>query len=165
MAIVENPHSSSHVAGKAAPVGGKVSCLYYNSVSTHILIMYECRYFHRMKVGDIVARHNFFLQTDDVLFQQVPFAETLPEPPKIEDIRIRHERQTLRRLPRTGAILFLVRTYIKPLTELRDEPDSLRAFLASVRAMPPNMAKYKGRQVWGEVVEGWCEDILGEPTA
>ncbi|OKL56284.1 hypothetical protein UA08_08456 [Talaromyces atroroseus] len=123
------------------------------------------KYFHKMKADDLIARHNYFVQTDDILFQQVPFAERLPEPPKIEDIRIRHERQTLRRLPRTGAILFLVRTYIMPLTDLRDDPDSLRAFLSSVRAMPPNMAKYKGRPVWGETVERWCAEILEEPIS
>src|ERR1700729_3211099 len=36
-------------------------------------------------------------------------------------IRLRTERQTLRRLPKSGAILFTVRTYMFPVTELAKE--------------------------------------------
>ena len=113
-----------------------------------------------MKSEDLICRHNFFIQTTDVLFQQDPFLAELPEPPKIVDIRIRHERQTLRRLPKTRAILFTVRTYMLPITELENEPESIREFLGAIRAMPPEMAKYKAKQVWGDVVEEWCEAQL-----
>jgi hypothetical protein len=110
-----------------------------------------------MKPESLISRHNFFVQTTDVLFQQEPFPSELREPPRIEEVRIRHERQTLRRLPRSGAILFTVRTYLLPVVELAGNRESIRGLMESVRAMPPEMAKYKGRQVWGEVVENWCE--------
>lgn len=43
-----------------------------------------------------------------------------PEPPKPlpERMRLRVERQTLRRLPRSGAIVFTIRVYMTPLAEL-----------------------------------------------
>jgi len=122
------------------------------------------RYFLKMK-PEPISRHNFFIQTNDVLFQQEPFLSELPEPPKIEEIRLRHERQTLRRLPKTRAILFTVRTYITPITDLQGEPESVRELLGAIRAMPPEIAKYKARQVWGSVVEGWCEQVLKEANS
>ena len=50
-------------------------------------------------------------------------ADMIPQP--IIDGRqvyFRTERQTLRRLPRTGCILFTIRTYLSPITELATEP-------------------------------------------
>jgi hypothetical protein len=113
-----------------------------------------------MAPDQLITRHNFFMQTTDVMFQQEPFASEKPESVKIEDVRIRHERQTLRRLPRSRAILFTVRTYILPIVNLIDEPESIRALLASVRAMPAAMGTYKGRDIWGYVVNDWCERQL-----
>ncbi|KIX08409.1 uncharacterized protein Z518_03065 [Rhinocladiella mackenziei CBS 650.93] len=118
------------------------------------------RYFLKMKPDCPIARHNFFIQTNDVLFQQDPFLTELPGPPKVEDIRLRHERQTLRRLPKTEAILFTVRTYMTPLLELQDDIESVRELLGAIRAMPPEMARYKGWPMWGKVVERWCEQRL-----
>jgi hypothetical protein len=113
-----------------------------------------------MKAGEIVSRQNFFVQTNDVLFQQEPFPSSLDKVLSIGDIRIRHERQTLTRMPKTGAILFTVRTYLTPLVDLQDEPDSVAEFMGAVRALPDDMAKYKGRPLWGEVAESWCDEVL-----
>jgi hypothetical protein len=76
---------------------------------------------------------------DKTMFQQEPFPDSLPHPPKIEDIHIRHERQTLRRLPRSGAVMFMVRTYLTPVNILQDEKDNLFAFREAVNAWPPEM--------------------------
>jgi hypothetical protein len=113
-----------------------------------------------MKPGDIVSRQNFFMQTNDVLFQQEPFADAPGDNVDIEQVRIRHERQTLRRLPRTRAILFTVRTYLTRVVDLEDEPESIRELLGAIEALPDNMARYKGRPIWGEAVESWCKKQL-----
>lgn len=119
------------------------------------------RYFLNMKSENIISRHNFFIQTNDVLFQQEPFTSEIPNSPlKVEDVRLRHERQTLRRLPKTGVILFTVRTYLLPVRDLKDDPESVSELLGAIRAMPKEMADYKGRQLWGSTVEPWCEEIL-----
>ncbi|KAI1613610.1 hypothetical protein EDD36DRAFT_201567 [Exophiala viscosa] len=123
------------------------------------------KFFTRMQPGDIVSRHNFFVQADDVLFQADPFPATLAAPPTIESLRIRHERQTLRRLPKTGVILFTVRTYLTPLTDLEDDPESMQEFLGAIRAFPESIARYKNRHLWGETVETWCEEKLEKASA
>jgi hypothetical protein len=96
------------------------------------------------------------------MFQQEPFADTLPSPPKIEDIYIRHERQTLRRLPRTRAVMFLVRTYLTPLTDLLEERDNLYSLRSAVEAWPEEIARYKGRHVWADVFRRVCDEVLGD---
>jgi hypothetical protein len=57
---------------------------------------------------------------------------------------LRTERQTLRRLPETGAILFTIRTAIEALAEVVREPGTAQALAARVREMPEAMARYKG---------------------
>lgn len=114
-----------------------------------------------MKPENIISRHNFFIQNNDVLFQQEPFAREIRNLPlKIEEVRIRHDRQTLRRLPKAGVILFTVRTYLLPVIDLKDNPESVSELLGAIRAMPKEMAEYKGRHLWGSTVEPWCEETL-----
>jgi hypothetical protein len=117
-----------------------------------------------LKVSSPVERNNFFIQTNDNLFQQEPFPVTLETPPKIEEIHVRYERQTLRRLPRSGAILFMVRTYLIPLLDLKEEKDSIYRLREATQAWPPSMAEYKGRKAWENVFEEWCEGILADYT-
>ena len=112
-----------------------------------------------MKVDAPVERNNYFLQTTDALFVQEPFAKE-PEKTAPTDIRLRYERQTFQRLPISKAIAFLVRTYITPLVDLADEPESLKELLGAMRALPQDMADYKGKQIWGDVVEKYCTEQL-----
>lgn len=52
-------------------------------------------------------------------------ASTFQLPERITDptqIQIRQERQTLRRLPRTGAVVFTVHSYSEPITAIASEP-------------------------------------------
>jgi hypothetical protein len=56
----------------------------------------------------------------------------------------RVERQTLSRLPQTGAILFTIHTYRVPLAALAADPEWARRLLAAVESLPPAFAAYKG---------------------
>lgn len=120
------------------------------------------RFFLGLKVSSPVERNNYFIQTNNNLFQQEPFPESLSVAPRIEDIHVRYERQTLRRLPRSGAVCFCVRTYLMPLVDLREEKDNLYALRSATRAWPEAMAKYKGRQAWEETFEKWCDEVLSD---
>ena len=54
----------------------------------------------------------------------------------------------------------MVRTYLTPIVELENERDNLFAFRAAINAWPPEMAKYKAKDVWGDVFERWCNEVL-----
>lgn len=69
---------------------------------------------------------------------------------------LRSERQTLRRL-RTGAVVFAVRTYLYPLSDIKEE--GMGPQLAdAVEAMPESVAFYKNRPLWGEGFRAWLRE-------
>ena len=57
---------------------------------------------------------------------------------------IRVERQTLRKLPRSGDILFTIRIYIDPIAALARHPETLGALKANLQALTPAERDYKG---------------------
>jgi dimethylamine monooxygenase subunit A len=80
-----------------------------------------------------------------------------------EQLWLRVERQTLRRLPRSGDVLFGIRTHLAPLAAAIDGPDAARALGARVREMPPAMAAYKGIAAIREPLLAWLDDRAGRP--
>jgi hypothetical protein len=107
-----------------------------------------------------MERYTYFIQTGSTLFQPQAFPESVVERPRVEDLHVRAERQTLRRLPRTKAIVFMIRTYMTPLTDLLDEKESLESLRSAVKGWPEDFGRYKGRDVWGAVFEDWCDEVL-----
>jgi dimethylamine monooxygenase subunit A len=61
-----------------------------------------------------------------------------------EQLWLRVERQTLRRLPRSGDVLFGIRTHLAPLAAAIDGPAAAQALAARIVEMPEGMARYKG---------------------
>jgi hypothetical protein len=58
---------------------------------------------------------------------------------------IRSERQSLRRLPRSGDVLFTIRTYIRPLSVLEGLPSVARGLALALDKVPPEMRGYKNQ--------------------
>ncbi|KAK0122762.1 hypothetical protein ONS96_009797 [Cadophora gregata f. sp. sojae] len=77
----------------------------------------------------------------------------------LDDLKIRRERQTFTRLEHSGAVLFTVRTFIEPLTQLGD--DELRALRSMVLGWEEEVRVYKGGDIWGPLLMEWCEERLG----
>jgi hypothetical protein len=61
-----------------------------------------------------------------------------------ESCFLRAERQTLARLPRTGAVLFTVHTYRTALANLASDQDWARRFLEVLEQASPALLAYKG---------------------
>lgn len=107
-----------------------------------------------------MERSNYFLETKepdedlgDTLFR--PTALNVDQPGlSIDDILLRQERQTFRRLPRTEALIFSVKTTLNTFDELPVE--QLQALATEIRSWPEDMAKYKGRDIWGQRVLDYC---------
>jgi dimethylamine monooxygenase subunit A len=56
---------------------------------------------------------------------------------------IRVERQTLRRLPQSGNILFTIRTYVHSLSVLETNLPAARGLAAAIQQVSPEMQRYK----------------------
>lgn len=57
---------------------------------------------------------------------------------------LRCERQTLRRLPRTGGVLFTIRIHVTPLLALDADPDAVQVFARAWAEAPEDFRRYKG---------------------
>ena len=67
---------------------------------------------------------------------------TTPKPvTDISQLYFRQERQTLRRLPKSGAVVWMVHTYIEPLAEVAREPGVPGRMASLVRSWDDVMAK------------------------
>jgi len=102
------------------------------------------RFFDRMNHGSIVSRSNWSLTDNDSLRLEPthpPAPPTIPADPP-QDLWLRVERQTLRKLFTDNAICFTIRIHRWPLGEIVDQlpPAGLSATLAG---MPLDIATYK----------------------
>jgi hypothetical protein len=98
------------------------------------------------------------------LFIQKPaaFFQNIQDGHSIEAARIiiRRERQTFRRLPKTGAIVFGVRTRVDRLTHVSAE--ECEGLAAEVRTWPTHVWKYKGGHLWGKALLRYCDQVVEE---
>ena len=78
-------------------------------------------------------QNNYFIQVDDQLAWSSSIGPEDGEPgtvswdtaeknKAVEHHWFRSERQSLRRLPRSGGVVFTIRTYFHPITEICEEP-------------------------------------------
>ena len=56
---------------------------------------------------------------------------------------MRCERQTLTRLPKSGAALFTVRTYVRPMREYAGRFDQLQRLRNALEELPEQWVSYK----------------------
>lgn len=75
-----------------------------------------------------------------------------------EDVLLRRERQAFRRLPKSDAVVFSVKTTITPLESLGSE--DLLGFAKEVISWPDEVAAYKGRDIWGQCAMEFCKQKL-----
>lgn len=90
-----------------------------------------------------IVRANWGLSENDTLMR-------LPEDQQLKDsvapdsdLFLRAERQSLRKLPNTGAIVFTIRVYTYPLESIRAIDGAATALKESVAAMSPEEYQYK----------------------
>jgi hypothetical protein len=77
---------------------------------------------------------------------------------QIEDLHFRSERQTLRRLPRSGAILFTIRTYFEPITTIAREPHVPGRLAEAIRNWDETVSKYKGKSHWESILLPYLDE-------
>lgn len=107
------------------------------------------RFFDRLPVGRIVWRTNWSLVDDPALFLPPGYrSPSLPADPVTagnagDRVFLRMERQTLRRLPQTDAVLFGIRVYRNPLRDFRRDPEAARGLWGALATMEEPLQRYK----------------------
>ncbi|MFC8044877.1 DUF3445 domain-containing protein [Nocardia sp. NPDC057353] len=76
---------------------------------------------------------------------------------------LRTEVQHLIRLPYSGAVMFLIRTYLLSLRELAAVPEWAARLAAVLAELPPDMADYKGLTRTRAVAVEWLRRYGGAP--
>lgn len=109
------------------------------------------------KLAVLVERFNWSIQADGSLYH--PLSErhrltrfgdtqsTFPEADAASHAFIRVERQTLRKLPTSGDILFTIRIYLDPLAVLARHPDRAQlaaSFAEQLQGLDARQVDYKG---------------------
>lgn len=120
------------------------------------------KFFRRLKVGTWVYRLNWGVQSHDKLY--APDLNHAAEEEVIHaldaskldftNVFLRCERQVLTRLPRTKALLFTIRTYVTPLSEIREE-ENAGDLIDAIDALPASVAHYKKTVEWGPAVKAY----------
>jgi len=76
----------------------------------------------------------------------------------LDEVWFRLEEQSLVALPNAGGILFGIRLVIRPMHEIKADPDARQGMIRALRTMPEQMARYKGiapaRERLLELMEG-----------
>ncbi|KAE8153902.1 Alg9-like mannosyltransferase family-domain-containing protein [Aspergillus avenaceus] len=125
-------------------------------------------FFRRLRPEEPVVRHNYFIQVDEHLPWSTSIGsedgsdvswDTAEGQRAIENHFFRSERQSLRRLPRTGAVVFTIRTYFEPVTEIVREPGVAGRLASAVRSWDGDVARYKGREKYGGVLLEYLDRV------
>jgi hypothetical protein len=124
------------------------------------------RFFQHLKANKPVWRINWSLVDDDALFQPAGHGRTAADPRFTaenlpDNVWFRSERQTLMRLPETGAICFGIRIYQAPLGTVASEPERARRLLNAMETMAPEMDAYKSFAVFREPLRKYLRTQAG----
>lgn len=122
------------------------------------------RFFDRMEVGKFVRRANWSCATTDKLYTgDIQTHFHAGEEREEEDIRPeqclqRTEAQILFRLPKTRALVFVIKTYTYPLDNIKAEglgPDLADAIEGLEKGNVKEIFEYKRGPVWAEKVKAY----------
>ncbi len=115
-------------------------------------------YFQRLTVEKPVWRSNWIIQDHPALFQpQIPSGSLVKTP---DELWIRMERQTLRRLPKTGGILFTIRGYQQPLPEYLSRSKQIAQDTRTlVERLPDDVAQYKSVLKYRPAIMTWINQF------
>lgn len=116
----------------------------------------------RMRPERPVWRRNWFVHESPELHQPDP-PRLHPAPPEVpHGLWLRSERQTLRRLPRTGAIVFTIRTQQVPVAVLEQRPDVAVGMAAAIRSWPEDLVAYRSADRWMTQALTWLDTLAGK---
>ena len=124
-------------------------------------------FFNRIDVDRPVWRVNWSLTTDPTMFQPVRQKHSASEPSITsknagDKVYMRCERQTLRRLPDTGWILFTIKTYLDKLSKLHKYPKEAQNLSSLLRSAPTTLLSYKNINHFLEPLLVYLDELVDQ---
>jgi hypothetical protein len=120
------------------------------------------RFFDGLRPGRIAARANWSLVDRADLFQPLhgnrERARHVTRENVGETVWLRAERQTLRRLAPSDAILFTIRIHRDRLDALAADPERAALLAADLRTLPEDLARYKSIPDLRDPVLAWLDE-------
>jgi hypothetical protein len=122
------------------------------------------RFMRHLRPGHIASRLNWSLLDDPALFQPGGKWRTQSRADVTASnagrrVFLRVERQTLRRLPDSGAVLFGIRVHVYALEDVIDRPDRAAVLADAVRSLPAEIQHYKSLLPFREALLEWLKDV------
>lgn len=139
----------------------------------------------RLKVGKPVWRANWAIVDDPSLFQPLSeediYAALQDQVTKTNRkhhwdevhgqgfnvgsrLFTRCERETLMRLPKTNAVLFTIRTYVRPLTVFESRPLLAQQLVRALETLPESITKYKTMAAFYDVALRYLRQCASQPA-
>jgi hypothetical protein len=124
------------------------------------------RFMQHLKPDRIASRVNWSIPDDPALFQptgkwRTAADDTITAENAGERLFLRVERQTLRRLPVSDAVLFGIRVHRYPLHEIAATPELAARLAEAVRALPDPIAHYKSLPPFRDALLTWLDARSG----
>ena len=105
-----------------------------------------------------IWRSNWTIEDHPALFQPVPPKQPLVSEP--EQLWIRMERQTLRRLSKCNGVLFTIRGYQQPLGEyVRQSTQTAQTLRILIERLPDDVSQYKSVLTYRPQVLSWINQF------
>lgn len=127
------------------------------------------KFFQKMSPESPIYRFAYFIQTDGALAWSAIMGpeetygeeryDNIAKPMlSIEQIHLRTERQTLRRLPRSGAILFTLHPYVTPIVEIAKEPGVAGRLASAIRSWTEDADEYRRSENYKDIVLKYLDE-------
>ena len=102
-------------------------------------------FLERLTVEKPIWRLNWTIHDSDTLFapHPVPGRDDLTPANVLANVFLRVERQTLCRLPATGAVVFTIRTHLNPILDAIPTPETTRLLLQTLELLPAALVAYR----------------------
>jgi hypothetical protein len=120
------------------------------------------RFMAKVKPGHIASRLNWSVLDDPAMYQPTGKWREATNTAITADnagdtLYLRVERQTLRRLPQSDAILFGIRVHSYPLAHAITKPEHAARLAEAVRALPEATIHYKSLKAFGPALLAWLD--------
>ncbi|MCB4820473.1 heme-dependent oxidative N-demethylase family protein [Roseicella aerolata] len=127
------------------------------------------RFMGQLRPGRIALRLNWSVVDDPALFQPGGKHRTLRDHGITAAnagtrLFLRTERQTFRRLPDAGSVLFGIRVHSYPLARIAAIPGAAARLSGAVRALPAAMGAYKSLPVFREALLAYLDAVAEAPA-